>query len=145
MKNNATFLNILILSILTSFIFLSCSKDDQKQETDTSLLIGIWDSRLIYSYYKHDGEERTDYNEYPGFESLKFDGKNYGMWGPTIQTNGAIKIPYSYDTEKQTITLSDGTKMNVLKLTESELEIESLYENENVYSLVRTTYERRAE
>ncbi|MDR2918258.1 MAG: hypothetical protein LBV72_02700 [Tannerella sp.] len=144
MKHSITFFKILILSVITSS-FLSCNKDDTETEVDTSLLVGIWDSRLIYSYHKSEGEEWTDYNEYPGFVSLSFDGVYYGMWGPTMNTNGAVKRTYSYDAEKQTITLSDGTQMNVLKLTESELEIEGIYEKEDIYHLQRTTYERRIE
>lgn len=120
-----------------SLVVISSCSDD---EIDTSLLVGTWDSCSIYQY---DNGELVDHNDTPGFICLIFDGKKFDWGGPSIQTIGNLKQKYSYDKTMQVITLSDGTKMNILNLTESILEIEEIFKNDTTDILVRSTYERR--
>jgi len=138
MKTSLSFTKLFICCISILFFILSCSSDEEK---DTSLLVGIWDSRSILYY---ENEEWIDRSEFPGFMFLIFDGRNFRMGGPTLLMID-VKLTYSFDISKQIINVSDGTQIKVLKLSESELEIEETYETEERSVIKRSIYERRKE
>jgi len=113
----------------------SCDNDD----VDTSLLVGVWDSRSIL-YYEND--EWIDRSEFPGFLTLIFDGKDYMLGGPTINCI-PLTLTYSFDSLGQIIYISDGSEIKVLRLTEVELEIEQTYKSEDINIIKRSIFERR--
>ena len=101
------FFAIGLLAVLTLF---SCSKDDNNQETQSSFLVGVWESKEDYI-----GDQVSD----------EVDGEFvYTITDETIssQQNGEFRGEYEYDYDPATnkFVFEQGT-LYITKLSESEL------------------------
>jgi len=121
---------ICLISILTGLLSLifSCSDDDI---IDSSFLVGQWDVRISYVY--KEGAEDNEYKYNPGDYFYRFDGKYFTSGGALVNTDGS-KRKYVYDETTQTISIENDQIYKVLKLTESDLILESygVYEGETI-------------
>ncbi|MDR2918259.1 MAG: hypothetical protein LBV72_02705 [Tannerella sp.] len=142
MKSGMRTVNTFIFSIISIFVFITCSNDDD--EKDTSLLVGNWDCRII-SVYENDEWVIEHETTYSGELYLVFDGKYFGWGGIAMNTSGDNRQPYFYDAENQVISFSSGGTNKVLKLTETDLEIETICKSGEQCTIRRLTLERMIE
>jgi hypothetical protein len=104
-------------------VFSSCSKDDGESGNDNHLLIGKWEA-VNDDIQKDDGSWELSYTYEPEECIWVFDETHLLIQDENDLLNGQ-KIPYSYDAGKKELRV-EGFVSNVLKLTQSELEVENL-------------------
>lgn len=138
MKSGMRILSTFIFSVISIFVFITCSNDD---ETDTSLLVGHWDCRIISVYENNEWIIKHE-TTYLGELFFFFDSKYFSWGGIAINMSGTTTQPYFFDEGKQIISFADGGVVQVLKLTETELEIETICKNDEQCTIRRLTFKR---
>jgi hypothetical protein len=119
MKQTLKFWSLATLVVL-SVGFSSCSKDDD-ESNDNALLIGKWEA--VADYLKEGSSWKLDYNYHAGECIWTFDGTHVVVQEKNNLMNEE-KVVYSYNDSKKELTAL-GFTSKVLKLTQTELELES--------------------
>jgi hypothetical protein len=112
----------LALLLCVCAVFSSCSKDDDESGNDNHFLVGKWEA-INSDIQKDDGSWKLSYTYEPGECIWVFDEAHLLIQDESDLMNGQ-KVPYSYNASKKELRV-EGFFSNVLKLTQSELELES--------------------
>jgi len=127
---------VCFITLFLFYIFgaISCNKDDE-----SSLLVGTWGMRYTYEYI--DGEWTNEYECYDGELFYRFDDEYFYVGGIVINSspNG---LTYNYDAVNQLIKLQFGGVLKVVKLTDTELEIEADTNPESGYEKKKEVFIR---
>lgn len=154
MKKNKFYLLAMMLMAMLCIGFVSCDKEDLQEEEVTNSsgdeeitgegLAGTWRFVIVENYYKNGKSDRIDYTQYSSYykQYCQFDGNGKGILYEWEQGNGWYVDPFSYTYDGTYIIGldEDGGKIEVLKLTSTELvlKISEYLDDETVEYMVQT-------
>jgi hypothetical protein len=114
---------LMVIAMTLCVSLSSCSKDDDDGNNDNSLLIGKWEA--VSDYIQQNNSWVLDYTYKAGECIWTFDETHVLIQDEKDLMNGQKSV-YSYNASKKELAVM-GMVSPVLKLTETEFELESSY------------------